>query len=302
MKAVTSSVTPMSRHKTQTVAYGDDIPPVIGTVVATCVRQQDRPHGQWLQVLNSRGGKQWWFATARDVEVGQYLRLEPETGEAWPVPAAMAGLELETLYALCPQPSALDRLLWLIAGITHDGLRGMMLEVLRDMRIAHPFVQVAASCRHHHSEPGGLLRHTVECGEWVQSWSAALPDLEAAVTLVATLCHDIGKTKTMTLSQTTSDMGQMVTHEIAGLQILQPHIERLRHDWPRIADALLHMLSWRPSRHEPLPRLPGLVMLKHADQFSTVMDLRARAFDHAPAHHFWSKPHADQGQRFHQIG
>ena len=171
-----------------------------------------------------------------------------------------------------------------------------------DESIALPLVRHAASCRHHHSEPGGLLRHTVECAEWVQSWVGTLPPLEAELTLVATLCHDIGKTKTITASRLTSDTGQMVSHEIMGLQILQPHITTLRERRPRLADALLHMLSWRPSKQEPLPRLPGLIMLKHADQLSTVMDLRARAFEGYPSSFFWRKPHDDQAQRFHQLG
>jgi len=46
-----------------------------------------------------------------------------------------------------------------------------------------PFVQVAASQSHHHSEAGGLLLHSVECAEWVGTMAnATLNAKETALT------------------------------------------------------------------------------------------------------------------------
>jgi len=273
-----------------------------GTVVGHCSKQTDAGVRHWVQVQNTQGELAWWPCPTKRPALGAFLRMDTTTGNAHPLPDLLPEPILKALYRLCIHPEDLDQLLWLMDGLQHAELQRFMLEILQDPDIALPLVQQAASCRHHHSDPGGLLRHTVECTTWVQAWTSMLPPVEADVTVVATLCHDIGKTQTITLSQTTTDTGQMVAHEIVGLQILQPYLARLRREWPQVADALLHMLSWHPNRREPLPRLPGLVMLKHADQLSTVMDLRHRAFEGYPPHHFWSKPHADQAQRFHRLG
>lgn len=276
-------------------------PQILGTVVAHCQKRMDRGLKNWIQIQTSDGDLSWWPISRSDIPLGQFLRIDSETGEACNLPILLPDAALANLYRACPNPNDLDRLLWLIAGIDQWDLCVFMRDVLQDEAIALPLVQQAASCRHHHSEPGGLLSHTIECAEWVQMWASILPSSEADLTLVATLCHDIGKTITMTASQLTSDTGQMVTHEIMGLQILQPYLATLRERKPRLADGLLHMLSWRPSKQEPLPRLPGLVMLKHADQLSTVMDLRARAFEGYPTSYFWRKPNEHQAQRFHRI-
>lgn len=303
MTSVTPSSQGMSRHAAMHVAPLPRQPlPRFGTVVAHCSKQSDADIRHWIQAQDARGDRVWWPSDSEGPALGTFLRLDATTESIHPLPDLLPESMLKALYRLCAHPADLDRLLWLIEGLQYPELRGFMLDVLKDPGIALPLVYLSASCRHHHSEPGGLLRHTVECGTWVQTWSSALPVMEADVTLVATLCHDIGKTQTITLSQTTSDSGQMVSHEVMGLQVLQPHLAKLRQIWPQVADALLHMLSWKPSRQEPLPRLPGLVMLKHADQLSTVMDLRNRAFEGYPKHYFWSKPHADQAQRFHRLG
>jgi len=273
---------------------------LFGTINSICLRHSSVGMEQAVELLH-HDNREWVYTQQVDVKAGELVRFDPAKGWITPLPSLMSVERLETLYQTVIHPEDLDRLLWLIEQINHPALQTYMVEILQDQPLASAWVRIPASCGHHHSEPGGLLRHTVECGEWVQQWAAVLPEPEASLTLVATLCHDVGKTRTITESNRPSNTGRMVTHETMGLQILQPYLDRLRNSWEKGADALIHMLSWFPTKQEPLPRLPGLVMLKHADQLSTVMDLRARAFEGYPSRYFWNKPNAVVNQRFHQI-
>jgi len=273
---------------------------LFGTVNSICLHRSSAGMKQAVELIH-HDNREWVYTQQVELEAGAMIRFDPAERLITPLPSLMSVERIEALYQTVIHPEDLDRLLWLIEEISHPALQTFMVEILQDQPLASAWVRIPASCGHHHSEPGGLLRHTVECGEWVQQWAAVLPEPEASLTLVAMLCHDLGKTRTITVSNRPSDTGRLVSHETMGLQILQPFLDRLRKSWAKGADALIHMLSWFPTRQEPLPCLPGLVMLKHADQLSTVMDLRARAFDGQPSRYFWNKPNTVVNQRFHQI-
>ncbi len=74
---------------------------------------------------------------------------------------------LERLYQAAEHVEVLDRLWSLIHRIPAACLREWLFEVFADLSFSQPFIQVPASHYHHHSETGGLLQHSVECGEWV---------------------------------------------------------------------------------------------------------------------------------------
>lgn len=284
--------------KRSSVVKPSDI--LLGTVRSVCLRQSSKGIEQAVELLHC-GNTEWIYTQQVDVKAGALVRYDPTQGIVVPLPALFSAVLLESLYREATHPADLDRLLWLIEKINHPALQQFMVDILQDQPLAAAWMRVPASCSHHHSEPGGLLRHTVECGEWVSQWSSIIPEPEASLTVVATLCHDIGKTRTIKTSNHLSDTGHMISHEIMGLQILQPYLDNLREIWAKGADALIHMLSWFPSKREPLPRLPGLVMLKHADQLSTVLNLRARAFTGYQPRYFWSKLDKNNAQKFHQI-
>ena len=273
---------------------------VLGTVHSICYRKSASGLAQAVEVIH-HDRREWIYTQPIKLNIGSLIRFDPADGLITALPTWVPIDTLDALYRSAVNPADLDRLLWLIEGIGQPDLHRFMVDMLQTPSLATAWIRMPASCRHHHSEPGGLLRHTVECAEWVQQWASLLPEAEASLTLVATLCHDLGKIRTLSLSNQISDTGQWVSHEMMGLQLLQPFLDQLRLRWAIGADALMHMLSWFPSKQEPLPRLPGLVMLKHADQLSTVMDLRARAFKGYAPRVFWRKPESTSKQRFHQV-
>ncbi|WP_198244467.1 TraI domain-containing protein [methane-oxidizing endosymbiont of Gigantopelta aegis] len=108
---------------------------------------------------------------------------------------------LQTLFDKTPKPHALLRLLALIARLQDKRLQKLLTTLFSRIDIAAPFISLPASFNHHHSMPGGLLLHSVECAEWLESIAfSTLSKREAQLTLVAALLHDLGKIETMSQS------------------------------------------------------------------------------------------------------
>lgn len=205
---------------------------------------------------------------------------------SWQAIAAPCSLEvLDRLYSATEQPKALDRLWRIIDRLTVPCLRTCLSNVFAQPRLSVPFVQVAASHNHHHSYSGGLLLHSVECAEWVeQIASITLNPKETALAITAALLHDFGKIDTMN----ESGFAQMVTHEVLTLTLLEPYLATLQAQWPQGAYALRQMLSWS-SVVEKFPKFPGTLLVKMADQYSTALSAREKAFKAQPEHFYWAR-------------
>jgi hypothetical protein len=200
------------------------------------------------------------------------------------IPASHSLGVLERLYRITGQPEALDRLWGLIFRIPISSLRGMLSDLFANPRISLPFVQVPASHKHHHSHAGGLLLHSVECAEWVERVATGtLNSKEVSLAIVAALLHDMGKIETMNHS----GVSRLVEHEVLSLTLLEPFLETLQAQWPQGAYALRQMLSWS-THSEKFPKLPGALLVKMADQYSTALSARNKAFHALPEHYYWA--------------
>ncbi len=219
-------------------------------------------------------------ATRQSVEKKCYPIL------SWQAIAAPCSLEiLDRLYKATEQPRVLDRFWGIIDRLTLPCLRTWLSHVFAQSRFSVPFVQVAASHNHHHSVAGGLLLHSVECAEWVERVATiTLNPKEAALAIVAALLHDFGKVDTMS----SSGFSQMVAHEVLTLTLLEPDLLSLQRQWPQGAHALRQMLSWSTFT-ERFPKLPGTLLVKMADQYSTALSARDKAFQEQPEHYFWTR-------------
>jgi len=204
----------------------------------------------------------------------------------WQAITAPCSLEvLDQLYGATAQAEALDPLWGIIDRLALPCLRTWLSHIFAQPRFSVPFVQVAASHNHHHSVAGGLLLHSVECAEWVERVALiTLNPKEAALAIVAALLHDFGKIDTMS----SSGFSQMVAHEVLTLSLLEPDLLSLQRQWPQGAHALRQMLSWSTFT-ERFPKLPGTLLVKMADQYSTALSARDKAFQAQPEHYFWTR-------------
>lgn len=191
---------------------------------------------------------------------------------------------LDRLYKSTEQPEALDRLWGILHRIPVPCLQKWLSDLFAHPRLSLPFVQVPASHNHHHSHAGGLLLHSVECAEWVERMATGtLNSKEAALSIVAALLHDLGKIETMNHS----GFSQMVPHEVLSLTLLEPALSKLQTQWPQGAYALRQMLTWS-TLSEKFPKLPGALLVKMADQYSTALSARNKAFQALPEHYYWA--------------
>ncbi|NOT13094.1 MAG: HD domain-containing protein [Methylococcaceae bacterium] len=204
--------------------------------------------------------------------------------EHWVViPQLVALSGLSYWYQATHCAATLDRILALIHRIEIPALQTWLIRVLRHREIAQPFFQLPASRQHHHSHPGGLLLHSVECAEWVERIAkVSLSRKEAALAVTTALLHDLGKIETLR----NTDLGRMVEHEVLSLTLLEPLLGELEKSWSQGAHALRQMLSWS-STSGKFPKFPGMLLVKMADQYSTALSARDMAFADRPAHYYW---------------
>ena len=201
---------------------------------------------------------------------------------------------LQTLFCKAPQPHALLRLLALINRLKDKRSKQLLTDLFGQIDIAKAFVTVPASYKHHHSMPGGLLIHSVECAEWLEKIAYdTLPKAEAELTIIAALLHDLGKIETMRHP----DSGFLVTHEVLSLTLVEPFLCQMQSSWKQGANALRQMLSW-PLNSLKFPKLPGLLLVKMADQYSTALSARNMAFAGQPDYFYWASLKTSKSTQF----
>lgn len=172
------------------------------------------------------------------------------------------------------------RQLWVqVAMMQHPLLRGLNQRILHDPDISVRWVQIAASRSHHHAEPSGLLRHSVEAMSLLPK-SSQLTTLEWEIARTAVLWHDVGKILSFAgESRRFPAEGYLTEHEVATTEVLAPHLAWLRQRAPDLVTAL--KLHWNPPRHGR-PLMPGRVLVEACDQASAALNSRKQAFHGQP--------------------
>lgn len=144
--------------------------------------------------------------------------------------------------SLCPQPWMLPYLESVINRITITPLRTFVNAVFSDDSIAFPFIACPVSLKHHHSYPGGLLVHSLECFQLVGK-HYHFPRKDYELGLVSALFYDIGKTLTMTHTMERTSLGASTEHEKLTFEILSPYLQELAGMWTEREKELCYLLS-----------------------------------------------------------
>jgi len=177
-------------------------------------------------------------------------------------------------------------------------LRQFLFDVFSNKAISKAFSTVNASVNHHHAWQGGLLVHSVEsalmASQLARTW---MTPVEAEVTIVAALLHDIGKTRTFNSGGHWSELGHYVSHDALTLEILAPYLANLDKQWPTGANMIRHILGWNRN-DKTFPAFPGTSLLKMCDQFSTALELRDTTFNNKPHWHYRAQHDGIRKQRF----
>lgn len=170
-------------------------------------------------------------------------------------------------------------LLDLIGGIQTTSLKDFVTEVFASEGVKEKFLIVPASYNHHHTEHGGLLRHSVEVVEYIRVHAF---DSTAAreLAMVAGLLHDIGKIRTHDLNGNMTALGLQVGHEYMTLEICAEALKKLDKAWASGANLLRHCWTCGTfnSRIGYQPNSSIVLIVKNADQLSVQRDYERQAF------------------------
>ncbi|HFD86929.1 MAG TPA: HD domain-containing protein [Gammaproteobacteria bacterium] len=239
-------------------------------------------------------------------KVGDCLlpRLTPSTSAANPWPTLREWTPLSPEKAGVPalprswaiHPGDLVQLVHQVASIRHPSLQGLMHALLGNAQRAWAYLRAPASLNHHHNEPGGLLRHSLEVVDHLMGlWPGNAPALERDLLITAGLLHDIGKTWVYRRTEGYTDLGQVLHHDALTLEILGPYLGNID---PTLANTLRHLLC-RSERASHYPRSALKAALQQADALSAEHYCQRQAFEGLPSYRYRGRD--GQGQSWYRL-
>ena len=199
----------------------------------------------------------------------------------------------------CPINDGVFRLYTLLEDIKIRPLRKFALSVFRNEHIRTPFLLNPASRKNHHSIPGGLLIHSIECAESVRS-QPGFDKKMLDIGTVAALFHDIGKIRTLREDGRTTREGLLLEHDFLVFEILAPYLHELDSVNPNIGNALRYIWWWHlHGAHRQNPKSTIAEAVRAADRISSGLFSEQLAFKDAPKwasianldnRHYWRTP------------
>lgn len=141
---------------------------------------------------------------------------------------------------VCPLQGGIAALQALVARLTILPLQQFVVDVLSDIETATAFLSRPASFSFHHSEPGGLLRHSLDVANIV--WSLpGLSEVDREIALVGALFHDLGKIRTYAEGRSMTTVGRLVGHDQLTLEICASALKNLDRRWAEGSAILRHV-------------------------------------------------------------
>lgn len=121
-------------------------------------------------------------------------------------------------------------LLGIIGTIENPYLKKLLEEFfVQDEAFITAFKKSSAAKTVHHSFIGGLLEHTLSVTKLCNFYCTAYPALNRDLLLTAAICHDIGKTKELSLYPVNdyTDEGQFLGHIVMGTEMVGEKIRQI---------------------------------------------------------------------------
>lgn len=176
----------------------------------------------------------------------------------------------------CPDTAepSLAALVDFIDTLASPALLGFINRVLLDHRIADGLLTCKASIKNHHSEPGGLLIHSVEVMQIAADMAGErLSPVEKSITQIVALLHDLGKIRAVGSGRVRPVHYQLMSHESQTLRLVEPHLEWLRDRAPDLAAGVEYCLEYISQRRSDrkFAKFVGAELVAVADQMSCAL-------------------------------
>ena len=164
---------------------------------------------------------------------------------------------------------------------------------LEDKAFVKKFCFHSAAKSVHHGFVGGLLEHTLSVTKLCDFYTTRYPHLNHDLLITAAICHDIGKTKELSLfpSNDYTDEGQLIGHIVTGVEMIHDAIREIPGFPVVLANELKHCIV---AHHGELeygsPKKPALaeaMALNLADNTDAKMETMKEIFKAAGTNMGW---------------
>jgi 3'-5' exoribonuclease len=185
-------------------------------------------------------------------------------------------------------------LLGIAATVKEPHLHALLEQLfVKDKALVKSFKDHSAAKSIHHGFVGGLLEHTLSVAKLCDFYASRYPLLNRDLLLTAAICHDIGKTKELSLfpANDYTDEGQLIGHIVTGVEIIGDKIRQIPGFPETIANELKHcILAHHGELEFGSPKKPALVeaiALSMADNLDAKMETMLELFESAPEGSGW---------------
>lgn len=162
-----------------------------------------------------------------------------------------------------PIDDMMQELLALIDSVQNAYLKKLLqMFFVEDEEFIKRFRQSSAAKTVHHGFVGGLLQHTLSVTKLCDYYCTQYPVLNRDLLLTAAICHDIGKTKELSLfpENDYTDDGQFLGHIVIGSEMVSEKIRQIQGFPPVLANELKHcILSHHGELEFGSPKKPAIV-------------------------------------------
>lgn len=154
-------------------------------------------------------------------------------------------------------------LLALIDSIQNPYLRQLLYGFFReDEKFIKAFRKSSAAKTVHHGFVGGLLEHTLSVTKLCEYYCGAYPILNRDLLLSAAMCHDIGKTRELSLfpENDYTDEGQLLGHIVIGAEMIGEKVRAIAGFPKGLESELKHCILAHHGEYEfGSPKKPAIV-------------------------------------------
>lgn len=154
-------------------------------------------------------------------------------------------------------------LLSVVEGVKEEHLKALLNSLfVEDKDLAAAFRKSSAAKSVHHAFIGGLLEHTLGVAALCAVYCDRYPEMDRDLLLTAALCHDIGKTRELSLfpANDYTDEGQLMGHIVIGAQMLEERIRAIDGFPVLLHQKLIHCILAHHGEYEfGSPKKPAIM-------------------------------------------
>lgn len=150
-----------------------------------------------------------------------------------------------------------------IASVENEYCRQLLQRLfVENQEFAKRFCRSSAAKSVHHGFVGGLLEHTLSVTKLCDYYCESYPILKRDLLLTAAMCHDIGKTRELSLfpENDYTDMGNLLGHIVMGSEMISNLAKEIPGFPPTLLGELKHcILAHHGELEYGSPKKPALI-------------------------------------------